>query len=105
MKLDNNKPDTSSEHLIKTLKRNEQDQNDVIGGLKREIEKLKEIIRRQNEKIQELEGEVSFKDQEIRRLYEDRKKDENLLRIEKDKYFNLEIDFKKVTMELEILEK
>jgi hypothetical protein len=46
-----------------------------------------------------------MKDQEIRLLLGEKRKSEDLIRLEKDRYFNLDIDYKKTKMEYELLEK
>lgn len=46
-----------------------------------------------------------MKDQEIRLLLGEKRKSEDLVRLEKDRFLNLEIDYKKTKMEYELLEK
>ena len=57
------------------------------------------------DKLRAVEGELSGKDREIKQGFEEQKRLHELLRIEKDKYLNLEIQCKTYKMEMSLLEK
>lgn len=65
------------------------------------LQKIKELT----EKIRSLENELSSKDREIKQGFDDQKRLHELIRIEKDKYLNLEIQCKSYKMEFDMLEK
>ena len=73
--------------------------------MRREIDRLKLINKQQADSISRLESEVTAKNQELMKQGEERKKFDDLLRFEKEKFSNLEIDIRKTKMEYEILEK
>lgn len=76
-----------------------------IDGLKRDIERLKQINMQLQNKNDALEAELTAKSQELRKCRDEKRVLEDSVRLEKDKYFNLEIEIKRLKMETEILEK
>lgn len=57
------------------------------------------------ERIRHLESELSGKDREIKMNFEEQRRLHESVRVEKDKYMHLEIQYKSLKMELDLLEK
>lgn len=57
------------------------------------------------EKVKYLESKLTTSDQELRKILEEKKNYEELIRMEKDKLMNLEIQLRRERREHEIMEK
>jgi len=55
--------------------------------------------------VRSLEAELDSKDRELKQGFDEQRRFHELIRIEKDKYLNLEIQCRSLKMELEMLEK
>ena len=93
------------ESLTRTLKKNESEYTDRIESLKRDIERLKQINQQLQSRNDALEAEINARNQELRKCRDEKRGLEDAVRLEKDRYMNLEIEIKRLKMETEMLEK
>lgn len=105
LQLDSRSTDDKVESLTRTLKKNESEYTDRIESLKRDIERLKQINQQLQSRNDALEAEINARNQELRKCRDEKRGLEDAVRLEKDRYMNLEIEIKRLKMETEMLEK
>ena len=93
------------EKTIRTLQKNEEEFQSQYSRLKHENDKNVQRISELQDKIRSLESDLDSKDREIKQGFDEQRRFHQLVRIEKDKYLNLEIQCRSLKMELEMLEK
>lgn len=89
----------------KILKKKEKEFYDQLRGLELERENLISSLATFREKVKYLEGRLTNSEQELRRVLEEKRNYEELIRGEKDKICNLEITLRREKREFEIMEK
>lgn len=103
--MDSRNSDDKLESMTRTLKKNESEYSERIESLKREIERLKQINQQLQSRNDTLETDLNARNQESKRIREEKRVLEDALRTEKDRFMTLEIEIKRIKMECEMLER
>ena len=103
--MDSRNSDDKLESMTRTLKKNESEYSERIESLKREIERLKQINQQLQSRNDALETDLNARNQENKRIREEKRVLEDAVRAEKDRFMTLEIEIKRIKMECEMLER
>lgn len=87
------------------MQKNEEELQNQLSKAKHENDKYVQKIKEMSEKINSLQIELQKKDHEIKQGFQEQRQFHELIRIEKDKYLNLQIQCRSLKMELEMVEK